>query len=136
MSAKLSSDQVVTHSPQKAENLNCHPPHPIDLDECQRLKEQILSVEKSQRMAEFFSLLGDANRLRIVSVLAVKELCVCDLAAMLEMSESAVSHQMRCLKAMRLVGRRKQGRKVFYRLQDDHVLHLYTSVAEHIDEKD
>ncbi|HEY9812351.1 MAG TPA: metalloregulator ArsR/SmtB family transcription factor, partial [Candidatus Sericytochromatia bacterium] len=111
-------------------------PHPIDLDECQRLKQQILSVEKSQRMAEFFSLLGDPNRLRIVSVLAVKELCVCDLAAMLEMSESAVSHQMRCLKAMRLVGYRKQGRKVFYRLQDDHVFQLYMSVAEHIDEKD
>ena len=136
MSAKLSSNQAVTNSLQKAENLNCHPPHPIDLDECQRLKQQILSVEKSQRMAEFFSLLGDPNRLRIVSVLAVKELCVCDLAAMLEMSESAVSHQMRCLKAMRLVGYRKQGRKVFYRLQDDHVFQLYMSVAEHIDEKD
>lgn len=87
-------------------------------------------------MAEFFSLMGDANRLRILSVLAVKELCVCDLAAALEMSESAVSHQMRSLRSMRLVSYRKRGRKVFYQLQDHHVLDLYRSVAEHLDEHD
>ena len=85
-------------------------------------------------MAEFFSLLGDTNRLRIVSVLALKELCVCDLAAALEMSESAVSHQLRALRTMRLVRYHKRGRKVFYHLQDNHVLDLYRSVAEHLDE--
>jgi DNA-binding transcriptional ArsR family regulator len=85
-------------------------------------------------MAEFFSLLGDANRLRILSVLALKELCVCDLAGALEMSESAVSHQLRALRALRLVSYRKRGRKVFYSLQDNHVLDLYRSVAEHLDE--
>ncbi|MEP0746137.1 metalloregulator ArsR/SmtB family transcription factor [Trichocoleus sp. DQ-A2] len=85
-------------------------------------------------MAEFFSLLGDANRLRILSVLALKELCVCDLAGALAMSESAVSHQLRALRALRLVSYRKRGRKVFYSLQDNHVLDLYRSVAEHLDE--
>lgn len=64
-------------------------------------------------MAEFFSLLGDPNRLRILSVLAKQELCVCDLAATLDMTESAVSHQLRTLKAMRLVSYQKRGRKVF-----------------------
>jgi DNA-binding transcriptional ArsR family regulator len=85
-------------------------------------------------MAEFFSLLGDANRLRIVSALAVQELCVCDLAAVVKMTESAVSHQLRALRSMRLVGYRKQGRKVFYYLKDHHVFNLYREVAEHLDE--
>lgn len=106
-------------------------PHPI-----QTFAGQILKVQKAQQMAEFFSLLGDTNRLRILSVLATQELCVCDLAATLEMSESAVSHQLRTLKAMRLVSYEKRGRKVFYRLQDHHVLALYQSVAEHLDEID
>ncbi|PMB16104.1 transcriptional regulator [Fischerella thermalis CCMEE 5282] len=104
--------------------------------ELQPLSIQVLSSEKAQRMAEFFSFLGDANRLRILSLLAEKEFCVSDLAATLDMSESAVSHQLRNLRAMRLVNYRKQGRRVFYRLHDNHVLHLYQAVAEHLDEKD
>jgi DNA-binding transcriptional ArsR family regulator len=87
-------------------------------------------------MAEFFSLLGDTNRLRIVSALAVQELCVCDLAAAVKMSESAVSHQLRALRSMRLVGYRKQGRNVFYYLKDSHVLNLYREVADHLDESE
>jgi DNA-binding transcriptional ArsR family regulator len=87
-------------------------------------------------MAEFFSLLGDTNRLRILSLLAKQELCVCDLAAALDMSESAVSHQLRTLRAMRLVSYQKIGRKVFYQLLDHHVLDLYRSVAEHLNESE
>ncbi|WP_441373238.1 ArsR/SmtB family transcription factor [Zarconia navalis] len=94
----------------------------------------MLSVEKSQRMAEFFGCLGDANRLRIVSALADRELCVCEIAAAVEMSESAVSHQLRTLRGARLVGYRKQGRNVFYFLKDGHILNLYREVAEHLDE--
>lgn len=134
MSTQLPIEEATITSVQEIENLNCHPPHPVEIDDVQRLQNQILSTEKAQRMAEFFSLLGDTNRLRIVSVLALKELCVCDLAAALDMSESAVSHQLRALRAMRLVHYRKRGRKVFYRLQDNHVLDLYRSVAEHLDE--
>jgi hypothetical protein len=96
MSVKVAAE-VATVSPlQEIKNLNCNPPHPIEIDNVQRLQSQILSIEKAQQMAEFFSLLGDANRLRIVSVLALEELCVCDLAAALNMSESAVSHQFNC----------------------------------------
>ncbi len=119
-----------------ADGLGCTTQHPIDLQHVRQLHREILSVEKSQRMAEFFSLLGDANRLRILSALAVQELCVCDLAAAVKMSESAVSHQLRALRAMRLVGYRKQGRNVFYYLKDSHVLNLYREVAEHLDEVD
>jgi DNA-binding transcriptional ArsR family regulator len=110
--------------------------HPVDLDQVRQLHQDILGVEKAQRMAEFFSLLGDANRLRILSALAEQELCVCDLAAVVRMTESAVSHQLRTLRTMRLVSYRKQGRNVFYYLKDSHVLNLYREVAEHLDEPD
>ena len=93
-----------------------------------------INAEKAQQMAEFFRLLGDANRLRILSVLAKQQLCVGDIANLLDMSESAVSHQLRALRSLRLVNYRKQGRKVYYRLLDHHVLALYQSVAEHLDE--
>jgi ArsR family transcriptional regulator, lead/cadmium/zinc/bismuth-responsive transcriptional repressor len=112
----------------------CSQAHSLASTELSPLKEIILNPAKAQRMAEFFSLLGDYNRLRILSLLAKKELCVCDLSAILEMSESAVSHQLRILRAMRLVKYQKIGRKVFYRLCDHHVLDLYRSVAEHLDE--
>ncbi len=110
--------------------------HNIENTDVQSEAKEVLGSEKAQRMAEFFSFLGDANRLRILSLLANQELCVGDLANVLDMSESAVSHQLRNLRAMRLVSYRKQGRNVFYRLHDSHVLHLYQAVAEHLDEKE
>lgn len=113
---------------------NCTVQHPVDLNQVRQIHQDILSLEKSQRMAEFFSLLGDGNRLRILSALALQELCVCDLAAAVKMTESAVSHQLRTLRTMRLVGYRRQGRNVFYSLKDSHVLNLYREVAEHLDE--
>ncbi|MCL1468976.1 ArsR/SmtB family transcription factor [Argonema galeatum] len=134
MSIQPSFNGVVTNLVKQQESLTCHPPHAVEIEDVQDLQQEILNTDKAQRMAEFFSLLGDANRLRILSILAVKELCVCDLAVALEMSESAVSHQMRVLRTMRLVSYRKQGRNVFYRLLDHHVLELYRSVAEHLDE--
>ncbi|ELR98686.1 helix-turn-helix transcriptional regulator [Gloeocapsa sp. PCC 73106] len=117
--------------------LQCQPqcePNQVAIKQLQTFQGKILNSDKAQRMAEFFSLLGDPNRLRILSVLANQELCVCDLAATLDMGESAVSHQLRTLKSMRLVSYEKRGRKVFYRLLDHHVLELYQSVAEHLDE--
>ncbi|MBE9191447.1 helix-turn-helix transcriptional regulator [Gloeocapsopsis crepidinum LEGE 06123] len=133
MSPTSITNSGLTTSTQE-KGLKCNPPHPVDVDSVHHLQLKSLNTEKAQRMAEFFSLLGDPNRLRILSLLAEKELCVCDLAATLDMSESAVSHQLRTLRTMRLVSYRKQGRNVFYNLQDSHVLNLYHSVAEHLDE--
>lgn len=112
----------------------CEPTCMIPADQARLLQDRLLDLDKAQRMAEFFSLLGDANRLRILSLLAHQELCVGDLAAAVGMSESAVSHQLRTLKSLRLVCYRKQGRHVFYSFQDHHVLDLYQAVAEHLDE--
>ncbi len=87
-------------------------------------------------MAEFLGFLADANRLRILSILAHQEMCVGDLAIAVGMNESAVSHQLRTLRAIRLVSSRKQGRHVFYRLQDSHVLEFYQAIADHLEEVD
>lgn len=98
------------------------------------IDSQLLSVEKAQRMAEFFSVLGDPNRWRILSALATGEMRVGDLAAAVSMSESAVSHQLRILRNSRLVRYRKEGRNVLYDLKDHHILSLYREAAEHLDE--
>jgi DNA-binding transcriptional ArsR family regulator len=122
--------------PRTIEDFSCTIQHPVNLTSVRQLHQGILNPDKAQRMAEFFSLLGDPNRLRILSALAVQELCVCDLAAAVKMTESAVSHQLRLLRTMRLVDYRKQGRNVFYRLKDSHVLNLYHEVTEHLDESE
>jgi ArsR family transcriptional regulator, lead/cadmium/zinc/bismuth-responsive transcriptional repressor len=100
------------------------------------VKSQVLSIDKAQRMAEFFSVLGDPNRWRILSALAVQEMRVRDLADAVEMTESAVSHQLRILRTMRLVRYSKKGRNVVYGLKDDHIFNLYRDVSEHLDESE
>ena len=98
--------------------------------------EVILSIEKAQRMAEFFGVLGDPNRWRILSALALGEMRVGDLAEAVDMTESAVSHQLRVLRTMRLVSYQKRGRSVFYYLKDNHIFNLYREASEHLDEPD
>ncbi|MEM1444282.1 MAG: metalloregulator ArsR/SmtB family transcription factor [Verrucomicrobiota bacterium] len=93
-----------------------------------------LDIEDSQQMAEFFGVLADPTRLRLISLLSNSESCVCDLADNLSVSESAVSHQLRALRNARLVRYRKVGRQVFYRLHDHHVFELYEAVREHLAE--
>ena len=93
-----------------------------------------LSVTEAQRMGEFFAVLADPTRLRLIALLEKEEHCVCDLAAHLSTTESAVSHQLRALRAARLVTYRKEGRQVFYQLHDHHVLDLYRNVREHLAE--
>lgn len=118
------------------EDLSCELPHDVNRITTHHCKQQPISLEQAQRMAEFLSTLADPTRLRLLSILAVQEMCVGDLALALEMTESAVSHQLRLLRTTRLVNYRKQGRHVFYRLQDHHVLDIYQSVTEHLDEPD
>jgi len=84
------------------------------------------------RLAETFKALSDPTRVRIVSLLAASELCVCDLAAALGMSQSAVSHQLRTLRDLRLVRWRREGRQIFYTLDDEHVADLFRRALEHV----
>ncbi len=106
----------------------------VNLDRVRSSESQILPTAKAQTMAELFGVLADPNRLRLLSALANQELCVCDLAASMKMTQSAVSHQLRLLKAWRLVSYRREGRNIYYSLADSHIISLYRSAAEHLDE--
>lgn len=93
---------------------------------------QILDGTKATLLADTFRALSDPTRVRIVSLLVDAELCVCDLAAGLNMGQSAVSHQLRTLRDLKLVRWRREGRHVFYTLDDDHVADLYRRGFEHV----
>ena len=85
-------------------------------------------------VAGFFKVLGDGTRMRIISALAVRELCVCDIAAALGMTKSAVSHQLGTLRTARLVKCRREGKSVFYSIDDDHVYKMLEGGLEHVHE--
>ena len=92
------------------------------------------SAESVEALAETFSALGDPTRLRLLAALSIAELCVCDLATLAGISESAASHQLRLLRALRVVRARRDGRMVHYRLDDDHIARLLALGLEHVDE--
>ena len=98
------------------------------------VKKNLPSDEKLYDLAELYKVFGDATRIKIISVLEGNELCVCDIAEAIEMSVSAVSHQLRTLKQARLVKNRKLGKEVYYTISDDHVKEIYEKGCEHIEE--
>ena len=88
--------------------------------------------EELQDLAEFYRVFGDATRLKILYVLLSAEMCVYDIASVLGMSQSAISHQLRMLKQMKLVKNRREGKTVFYSLADDHIQTIMNQGMEHI----
>ena len=99
-----------------------------------RAVKNIPDSDTLQSMTDIFKALGDPNRLKIVTALSTCELCVCDLAAVCGSSESAVSHQLRILRNLKIVRYRRAGKIVFYRLDDDHVESLIRQSIEHVKE--
>ena len=93
-----------------------------------------LAAETTEDLCQTFKALGDASRLKILWALEHQEMCVCDLAAFLGITESAVSHQLRLLRTLRLVKNRRDGTILYYRLADDHVSQLVQIALEHISE--
>ena len=85
-------------------------------------------------LSEFFKVFGDSTRIKILYVLSQSEMCVCDIATLLQMGQSAISHQLRILKQMRLVKFRRDGKTVFYSLSDDHIQTILAQGMEHINE--
>jgi DNA-binding transcriptional ArsR family regulator len=85
--------------------------------------------------AELFKVLSDPTRLRIVQALLIEELCVCDISALINISISAISHQLRLLRSMKIVKNRKQGKMVYYSLTDEHIRKLINIADEHIHEE-
>jgi DNA-binding transcriptional ArsR family regulator len=94
-------------------------------------KNRSLSDEMISDMSSIFRALGDPTRIRIIHALVQSEMCVDDLAKKLKMTQSAISHQLRYLKNMKIVKRRKEGRSAFYRLDDDHIFTLFLTCWEH-----
>jgi DNA-binding transcriptional ArsR family regulator len=105
--------------------------HPARVAE---LRAALISGDAVTDLAETFRALADPTRVRILDALSHGELCVCDLAALVRMSESAVSHQLRLLRTMRLVKPRREGRMVFYALDDRHIITLFRMALRHVQE--
>ncbi len=95
----------------------------------------MLGLPSVAALAETFKVLGDVTRVRILDALSRSELCVCDIAQLIGLSESAVSHQLRLLRGMRLVRARRDGRMVFYTLDDQHIVRLFEQGMEHVEER-
>ncbi len=85
-------------------------------------------------IAELFKVFGDSTRTRIISALFEAELCVCDIADLLKMTKSAVSHQLRVLRQTKIVKNRRQGKEIYYSLADEHIKEIYLMALEHLSE--
>jgi DNA-binding transcriptional ArsR family regulator len=106
----------------------------IHKEKVEKAKETTLTPEVFGDLCQTFKALADATRLKIVWALEQDEMCVCDLAALLGITESAVSHQLRLLRALRLVKNRRQGTICYYRLEDKHISQLIRIALNHIQE--
>lgn len=104
------------------------------MSSCSDVQAEPLSEETVNALAETFRALGDATRVRILHAVSRAEVCVCDLAATMNVSESAVSHQLRLLRSLRLVKSRRNRRHIFYRLTDHHIVKLFEQGLEHVQE--
>lgn len=100
----------------------------------QKVNETMPEETELYDLAELFKVFGDSTRIRILFVLFEAEVCVCDLAQVLRMTQSAISHQLRILKQSKLVKSRREGKSVFYSLADDHVRTIIAQGCEHISE--
>lgn len=107
----------------------------IDEAKVHRAQQALLDGLSATHLAAIFKALADPTRVRIVSVLAHTDLCVCDLAATLGMTQSAISHQLRLMRDLRLVKSRKEGRMVYYSLDDEHIHDLFRRGLEHIEHR-
>jgi len=104
----------------------------IHHDRVGKVRDLLLADAAASGLAEIFSLLGDRTRVRILHALTLGELCVCDISAVLNVSSSAISHQLRLLRTAKLVKARKEGKNVFYSLDDGHVHSLIAQGLEHV----
>jgi DNA-binding transcriptional ArsR family regulator len=115
-------------------DLTCAAPHGADVAGLERVRSRLLNGRTVGAVSEVFKLLGDPTRVRLVDALTHGERCVCDLAALVGMTESAVSHQLRLLRAARLVRVRRAGRLAYYSLDDHHVVGLLHDTRKHVQE--
>ena len=118
---------------KSADAESCEAPH-LGTPRLEQLRTRLIDAHSAAVLVETFKVLADWTRIRLLDALARDELCVCDLATLLGLSESAVSHQLRLLRGMRLVRPRRAGRMVFYTLDDQHILDLFQQGLRHVQE--
>lgn len=103
-------------------------------DVVNRVNKAVPTEQELSDLADFFKIFGDSTRIKILYVLSQSEMCVCDIANILQMGQSAISHQLRILKQMRLVKYKREGKTVFYSLADGHIESILAQGMEHISE--
>jgi len=125
----------MTDSPlHLASTAECDATH-LDPNATEARRNRLISPDAVQALADTFRILGDPTRVRILDVLASGELCVCDIAELVAISESAISHQLRLLRGMRLVRPRRAGRQVYYSIDDQHIISLFQQGLRHVEER-
>lgn len=118
---------------ERTETERCDEIH-VHEEAVKEVQGQLPADEELDGLAGFFKVFGDVTRIRILCVLLQSEMCVCDLAQTLNMTQSAISHQLRMLKQMKLVTNRREGKTVFYSLADGHIRTIVNQGMEHIRE--
>ena len=116
--------------------------HDVDKCDCNVIHEEIVNQVKAKMpleenlydLADLFKVFGDSTRIKILWALDEAEMCVCDIAVLLNMTQSAISHQLRVLRQARLIKNRKDGKVVFYSLKDEHIKQIFNQALIHINE--
>lgn len=106
----------------------------IHKDVVQKVSKAMSNDEELENVADLFKIFGDRTRIRLLRALFQSEMCVCDMAYLLDMTQSAISHQLRILKQAKLVKNRKEGKVVYYSLADQHVMQIFVQAYDHIKE--
>ena len=112
----------------------CVDAHALDNATLDSVRPRLVTGERAGAVADVFKLLGDSTRVKILDALTFGERCVCDLAALVGLTESAISHQLRLLRGARLVRVRRTGRLAYYSLDDHHVIGLLHDTRKHVEE--
>ena len=116
------------------EVIPCCQEHRVHVDAVDQVRALLPPDEELYDLAELFKIFGDSTRIKILYALLEGELCVCDIAKLMEVTQSAVSHQLRVLKSSKLVKFRREGKTVYYSLADEHVVRILSQGMEHIEE--
>lgn len=127
----LKGGDIMEKKSEIIESCNCNIIHQ---DTVARVKDLLPKDEVLYDLAELFKAFGDSTRVKLLCALFESDMCVCDLAAVLGISQSAVSHQLRTLKASRLVKFRRDGKVIYYSLDDEHIKSIFNQGFEHITE--
>lgn len=104
----------------------------IHEDVVERIQKEMLNMEQYHTLSTLFKMFSDPTRLKILSLLFQEELCVCDISCLLEMSQSAVSHQLSVLRQNRLIKYRRDGKNIYYSMDDEHIEIIYNAGLRHI----